>query len=386
MYENDAADVFWQHIGGPARLVRDAAQALVERRSVLLRVPCDLPWRATLRAEVLRRLSAERPSALCTEVDCTDECADTVTEDAVGIYLLGAHASSAADGYRARMGLPVAHHLARTGALRNQVFWVKGMGAEHQRAWAHFAQHYAEIAGEGALFVLECRRLPHAVPFKPGSRLTELVYDEKVSDYDVLLFNAWLTDGRPGSPLWRQYVAQAATAVCGRDVQASCAWLECEDFTGDNPLASLRALSEREERTGACPCGASHPFARIRRMDDNELRRCLWKAQVQLAFPLLEQERTEFVHRNEHHIRRAIQENGGSVHQFMDEVTEPMEMELGTLRSLSNTRNNGVYRLYLPDLAERERLDFLHSMRNELAHATLTTPQNLQRLFDRAMR
>ncbi len=69
--------------------------------------------------------------------------------------------------------------------------------------------------------------------------------------------------------------------------------------------------------------------------------------------------------------------------QFGAAVTDPAEVELGTLCYMMRCRVSGDYRmLYIPEEADRERIRFLHECRNKLAHMNCCAPGQVAALLD----
>ena len=60
-----------------------------------------------------------------------------------------------------------------------------------------------------------------------------------------------------------------------------------------------------------------------------------------------------------------------------------MDVELGSLCYMMKQKSNmGIYMLYIPDEDEREWISFLHECRNQLAHASCCSTEQVVRLID----
>lgn len=101
----------------------------------------------------------------------------------------------------------------------------------------------------------------------------------------------------------------------------------------------------------------------------------------QVLFPLIELERQKLIEKWHDSIEEALHEN--HVEQFGAAVTDPAEVELGTLCYMMRCRVSGDYRmLYIPEEADRERIRFLHECRNKLAHMNCCAPGQVAALLD----
>lgn len=124
----------------------------------------------------------------------------------------------------------------------------------------------------------------------------------------------------------------------------------------------------------------THVLYLSRMGNEDQLKKRIWEAQIQVAFPIIELERVQFIRDWEIQISQTLQEN--QIEQYGRIIQSPIELELGTLNyNASHRGRDDNYILYIPDEEARNRLRFLHEQRNELAHCNCCTPQNLQILF-----
>lgn len=72
------------------------------------------------------------------------------------------------------------------------------------------------------------------------------------------------------------------------------------------------------------------------------------------------------------------------ISQFGVELTDYIDVEFGTLCYMMKHRDDqtGNYLLYISDEKLRERINFLHDCRNNLAHATECTVEQVCGLLD----
>jgi hypothetical protein len=375
---------WWEHITGPSQVVRYVVARLQERQNVLLQVPNDLPWRKQMRGSVQSNLRENYAELLVADIDCNDECPNT---DDIGAFLLKRFAGKEIrNGYRKTSGQTIQEYIKNRNVLKNQIVWVKGIGCEQTKKWYDFCIKYQPTTMFDGLFVIEVH--DNNLPKNTPSHVARVQYDKFVGNYDALLFDSILSAKKSWSTAWKQYVAAATASLCGCDAEVSALFIEETDFAQEDLIDSLKKIIA----SGCFPkrgqSGLSineHPFSLLYEGKEKELEKRIWEAQLQIAFPIIEQERVMFIRKWEAYIQSALDENRDSITQFGNEIENPYDAELGLLTYIITHKNAGEskYMLYIPVEEDRERLLFLHQRRNELAHLKICTPQSLEELFSK---
>ena len=370
------SELWWTSITGPRNLTIAVARALHDKNNVCLVVPDDLPWRVEMRGciETEMHQLAEMDAFYVEIIDVEDECAK---EDDIGRYLLARFASpSIATGYRRREKLQ--KYILDNQVLANRVLWVKGMNPEQEKKWIHFCREYSPENETDGRFVLEIRWSEEDVGTKNFSYIK---YNEMVNRHDLSLFNSLFLNREKlsYSPVWQQYIATLCALLCNTDAETSKEFMETCDFLQDEPILGMRMVADdaRYQRRGET--NRAHILSMIRQGNLSEIEAQIWKAQLQVLFPLLEIERVSFVNCYHQQIEEALSEEyydyrtGQSqlVFQFGERVDEPDDAELGTLYRMMRLKRNSDYSqylLYIPDEQSRIRIELLHDVRNALAH------------------
>ena len=379
MSRDDMSALWWNQITGPANVVRQVTDALMEKKHVIVSVPADIPWRHQMRASVLASLKQRFGSLemLVHTIDVADDCPE---ETDVGRYLLRKVSSGqVASGYRDRTGETIQSYLSRCNVLKDTIIWVKGMNAAQMERWRLFCRSYSVKDASNGLFVLENTSGPDC---PGGKNIAVIDYQRCVSLYDTQIFNSIVLDSEFHglSQVWKQYVSAVCASLCGTDAQVSYDLMRETDFLNESPLDALKRLaaSDSYQSRGADP-DSEHIFAHVRRQDEDFLIRKVWTAQLQVAFPIIELERVNLIQRWEDNFRQAC--SFKPVKRHGAELKDPYEIELGTMFFLMNYKEEGSYWLYLPDQQAREQIGFLRDCRNTLAHVNVCQPGELQRLF-----
>lgn len=375
-----AAEIWWSDIAGPHSIVEQVVADLQEQHHVMLDVPSDLPWRHQLRSEVDLCLQ-ERTGVPVQEVDWADQGGDA---QEIGAWILRSYASGpVADGYRKNSGRTIQQYILQEKVLRERVLWIKGLDESSLRGWLEFSRTYPGDLTGGGLFVLECRC---PAGFTPARTQMTVRYEDQVSQYDLHLFNNILLEqGGRSQPLnehWRRYAAAVCAELCRTDAELSCRLLEDTDFIRESPLDRLRALAQNEDfaRRGR-QADSSHVLWLVREGKNDILEQRVWTAQLQVAFPLIELERVRYIRLLESQIAALLAEM--PVIQYNHQIANPLDMELGTLHHYMARwqfkEDGGTKSPFLA--SDRRKLTSLRQQRNNLAHVTCCSPQELGELF-----
>lgn len=375
------AELWWSDIAGPHSVVEQVIAGLQDQRHVVLDVPADLPWRHQLRSEVDQCLR-ERTGVSVQEVDWADQGRDARD---IGTWLLHSYAAGpVADGYRKNSGRTIQQYIWQEGVLRERVLWIKGLDETTARRWQEFSRSYPGDLVTGGLFVLEC----HCPASLMLTRTQTMVrYEERVSRYDLQLFNSILLEqSERGCALnepWRRYAAAVCAELCREDAELSHRLLEDTDFPRESPLDRLRALAQDEDfaRRGR-QAGSGHVLRLVRDEKTDALEQRVWTAQLQVAFPLIEMERVRYIQLLENQIADLLTKE--AVEQYGQRITNPLDIELGTLCYYINQwrPEKKSYAICVPCAEIRHRLYSLRQRRNELAHVICCDPQQLGEIFD----
>lgn len=367
-------ELWWTSFTGPKSLCTAAARSLYNCGNVCLIVPDDLPWRNEMRACILTEMHQfpDLEDFYVELIDVNDECADATD---VGRYLLERYALPAvASGYRQRNKMQ--QYIMEHRVLKSRVLWVKGMNPQQEKRWLQFCREYYPTSPSDGRFVLELRWTE-----KENERrnLAVIRYAAMIHSYDLSLFSSLYlnSEKRNYLPVWQQYASTLCSLLCGTDAETAQALIESCDFTCQEPMVGLRLVAAAYQRRGSG--NDAHILSLVRRESMLVIEQQIWKAQLQVLFPLIEMERISFVEKYRDQIRQAIREpyfdyrteRTQQIYQFGEPLSEPDHAELGTLYRMTKLRrgtDNAQYLLYLPDEKTRQHIELLHELRNALAH------------------
>lgn len=377
-------EFWWERITGAHVVVSRVADALMENKMVILKVPSDLPWRYSMRSSI-----QDAFRSMTTYTDVVVDTLDAVDENPDGLepgrLLLQKYAlPSVAKGYREKSGTSLQQYIIQKEVLRNRILWIKGLDAISAGKWIKFCKGYSSKDTSEGLFLLEVHG---DIQLTENKSFECIDFSECVSSYDVQLLNSFILDDMEcsvcNSDLWKKYIATTAATVCNVDAEVSEQLLREVDFRKESVIDGIARIADMPEfaRRGA-ENGSDHVLWYFRNGDTSKLEHRVWASQVQVLFPVIEMERVELVLKYQSKIAKSLTEN--HFEQYGEHITEPMDLELGSMCYLMSHRGeDNMYKLYIPDENDRERIKFLHECRNLLAHVNVCSPEQVRKLLDK---
>ena len=371
-------EFWWNHITGPNVVVSSVVSALLNGKMVVLKVPSDLPWRHSMRSAVHTAFS-ERSDCSDVVIELIDLRNENARQMQPGRFILDRFATpTISRGYREKSKVTVQDYISAKDIIKNRIVWIKGIDPDVAGEWIRFCRGFSQRSAAQGLFVLEVNENTSVTE---TNLLRVINFSDCVSNYDVQLFNSFvLGNQKQYSDGWKKYIAVCTAAICGVDAEISQTMLQSLDFRVESPLEGIRQIDQMPDFMRRGENGSNHVLWHYRNGDLALLEHRLWSAQVQVLFPMIELERVELIGRYERQIREVLA--SGGITQYNQILQEPMDVELGTLSYLMGAKmEDGFYTLYIPSEEDRKRIRFLHTCRNQLAHASCCTPEQVEQLL-----
>lgn len=377
-------EFWWKNITGPHVVVTKVSEALLDNHMVVLFVPTDLPWRHAMRGTIQTafRDRLDISDIVIEPIDVVDDNPDGLEP---GRFILSRFSSTTISrGYREKSRVSIQDYITAKNVIKNRIVWVKGLRGAVAEQWIKFCRGFGLRALQDGLFVLEVQGEMRQTDLKP---LEHIDYSDYVSNYDVQLFNSFVLDDQDKYPdLWKKYIASVAASICDTDAEVSAELLETVDLQKQSAIDGINAIAESPEYARRGTEGRSnHVLWYSRNGKIAELEHRLWSAQIQVLFPIIEMERISIIEKWKDIIQDALDNN--YITQFNEPLRDAMDVELGSLCYMMKHRTDtGLYTLYIPDEDERDWISFLHDCRNQLAHASCCTTEQVIRILERQQR
>lgn len=376
-------EFWWKNITGPHVVVTKVSEALLDNHMVVLSVPTDLPWRHAMRGTIQTafRDRLDISDIVIETIDVVDDNPDNIDP---GRFILARFAfGTIRRGYREKSKASIQDYIAAKKVIKNRIVWVKGLKGDSANQWIKFCRGFDHKQVQNGLFVLEVQGEIRQVDLKP---LELIDFCDYVSNYDVQLFNSFVLDNQDKYPdVWKKYISAVAASICDTDAEVSVELLETIDFQRQSAIDGIKMIAGSPEyvRRGTEE-SSKHVLWYCRNDQNAELEHRLWSAQVQVLFPIIEMERVSLINKWHDIIQEALDNN--CIKQYNEPLRDVIDVELGSLCYMMKHRtDNKGYVLYIQDEDERDWISFLHDCRNQLAHASCCTIDQVMRLLERQL-
>ena len=131
-------EFWWNNITGAHVVVSKVADALLENKMVILKVPSDLPWRYSMRSSIHTAFQ-ERTDARNVVIEAMDVVDDNPDDLDPGRFLLQKYASSSvACGYREKSKISIQDYILQKDVIKNRILWIKGLEGTTANKWIKF--------------------------------------------------------------------------------------------------------------------------------------------------------------------------------------------------------------------------------------------------------
>lgn len=372
-------EYWWNNITGPHQTVTCVAEGLLDKKTIILQVPSDLPWRHEMRRAVR---SALKNHAGFDEVniEVIDAADENLEVQEPGRYLLERFGMyDVKNGFRAKSGVTIQDYIIRNNVVKNTVVWIKGLNQKQTDRWVKLCRGYNAPDITSGLFVLECHQ---HVDCNDTRNAICVNYEDYVRRYDLQLFNSILLDSQElYSDRWKQYIATLAAHLCVTDAEVSEQFLHLCNFKHEEPLVGLRNILDCGgfDKRGA-DSNSNHILGLVRQDAKHLINKRIWAAQLQTLFPLIEMRRSEIITLLYDQLVSCLENE--HINQFDQALTDPMDVELGTLVYMMARFNTEGYRfINVPNEQLRDDIHFLRGCRNTLAHGSICSVGMIERLF-----
>lgn len=247
-------EFWWNNITGAHVVVSKVADALLDNKMVILKVPSDLPWRYSMRSSIHTAFQ-ERTDARDVVIESIDAVDDNPDDLDPGRFLLQRYASSTiSKGYREKSSISIQDYIVQKDVIRNRIIWVKGLEGKATDKWIKFCKGFTPKTAAEGFFLLEV----HDPMDPPENKFIEFIdFSEYVSSYDVQLFNSFIMDSGEfnsyESDLWKRYISATTASVCDIDAEVSARLLQEVDFRKESAIDGIARIAEMSEfsRRGA---------------------------------------------------------------------------------------------------------------------------------------
>ncbi len=342
--------IWWQQVPKASQFIGTIVKHASEQVSQVLLSPGYLPWWDSLYDIVADQINFNDPQGRVVRITEEDiaACAN------FGSFILTEFCS---DTQRVsyRRGQSIASFLAKNDdvILNQHYIWIHRIPEARVHECMQFISEYQTNAPEGkkrGVFILEVEE--RIAPKQMSKKLMRISFNNCIDAFDSVAFCTMVSlTASLINPIFRPYLAEVASAVCGSDIELCAACIERTEAFLREPYRTLKAITEETCRSDGTPYVCD---------DERVVSDKIWEGQVRIIFPHLEKYRRAFVLNHYDEILRSLplKKEVGE-----DDITDPRDIELGQLTYLISRD-----RYIQSSKIERESLPIFKEARNKLAH------------------
>lgn len=347
--------VWWGRVPNAMAFVHDITENLLDEKSIILQSNQSIPWYHFMMSQV-KEMVMQQNASKRFEIICD------VNEP--GQYLLTEFCKlEKRAAYRPSKSFARFFAESDDIVMHSRYFWVNLDSLEALDRWITFVAEYIrerEKNKETAVFILEWIGEKIKVSRK-GIR--QIFFDEYINEYDRMVFSMIASSGIKDVIEIKNYLAELASIVSGNDIELIAACLGGHKEFLRDPYAMIGKIIDARCRSD----GTRFQYRRSR----EEIKQCIWKAQIKTIYPLLEEFRGGFVEKYNTEIAKELPISSS----YGEFYTDPKDVELGTLVFMVD---NGKLQL---SFKEYTKLRKFKDARNRLSHLNILTIDEMMTLL-----
>lgn len=372
--------LWWEHTYGPMTTIEAIVNEIRDGEiGVIVRVDENMAYRREFRQAVYRRISGE---VNCNIRKADLDCAQLTREGkslARGLIEL----LSNGDEPIYMRNETESDHVVKHGLLANKLLWIKGIGTETEHKCA------LKLAGElckkrsacGGYILIETPFNTDIGTVKNTAAIdtTEIIHPIDMESFALHYYRSRCGKDA-GSFLLSRYVGLVASCVCGTDAEIAAAMIDTADFINDDLVDVLKRIvaggSINELRGSVAGSGRqAHPLYLLKTGREDAIRRSVWKAQLQVFFPVIEEQRWYFIDKYGEQLKDILEKETVYDVNGRTRVTNVSDLDIGQLY-FCFTKDKSSF-----SSDDFDAISFLRDARNSIAHLDLLKPTEISRLI-----
>lgn len=330
------AEMWWNQVPGPIRLVNRMSQVILDGESVWL--SGEMTWRDEFRMFVKMKVEEENSSIGFHIVDIHDFPDNQKIDD-----LIFSYDENARQGYLP--AIPLVDYICKRNVLPDSIIWLYGINDNRYERWLEFSRMLArKHAG--------LRIICEGVACKGNWRgITELDAGKEISEFDTLLFAMTSVSELNWSPGMKTYASRLLSEIAGSKAEVILSLAKHVDRLVDDPVGYTLEIWQD--------------------VNEADIRNAVRSAQIKTLYPKVEQEREIFI--------SGVLDRATKLLPFTDDhgntFSTPLDMEL---RHLIFFYNRGDLKL---SGEERNVLDLIYNARNMLSHRKIVSSEKVKKIL-----
>lgn len=350
--------VWWEQVTNANIFIKTVVDTILSEKSIVFALPNYVPWYQKLRDTIEMDVAKQNSKNSFDFVESPDEN--------VGEFLLRKYCKEE-KRIQYRPNKSHACFLAESDdiVLNDRYVWIRNIPNNLFDEWISFLSDYHRSKkrdASSAVFILETNDETLVRKTKKG--ITGIVYNKEMNLFDTYTFCTLAVSGMQGKIYLKNYLAELVSNICGNDIELCAQCIKRgRQFLAD-PLGAISTIKTEESRSD----GYNFEF----NTDDFTISKQIWKTQIKMLFPAIEDYRGDFVAKNRMKIYQQLPIKSSNGEEF----TEPEDVEIGTLNYMVATG------LLAIDSEEYNKLCRFKEARNTLAHLKTLSLEEVDKILD----
>ena len=361
------SEIWWNWVAGPSRFIKDISKEILNENSCIILIEDDFPWRNDMRNMVEREMHDYGKKVFYLDVE------DSFKHESIGHFIIDLIDPISLLDYKA-FKQSIEQYIEEKGILDNAIVWVKGIPNDQSTKWIQYIKNSKFVKSQIIIEIADDNQIKkkHA-----SSKRVKIINNiDYISLADTMLFTQIIARQKNIDYNLISYYSSVATNLCGKDAQVASELINDYDLLRYDAMDSLKDLLLRKYNNH--PRGKDddpifpHPFYLIRNEDYESLNQRLWKAQTEIIFPIIEEERITLIKK----YKNELGEICPNTDIYGNVISSIFDIDIGHLVHLINThsKNKPKIKVISTDL-EFKRISQLREVRNKIAHAKILLPE-----------
>lgn len=364
-------EMWWSWITGPRKLIEAIFNTLHERNSIHVVCPPNFSWANEMRLLLERKLLAIDRRLVLIDAGMQDSRlkADRFLLERSGLNV------AQLDDYKSHRE-SVMEFLSGFNELSETVFWIYNINSNQQSEWV---KYWKEWSSSNISLVIESieATTPLAESTKAGKNRLLYKVNTFITPSDTRLFIYMLSKEQTIHELFQRYVASALSNVCGSDSQTALILFHQMSVDQEDLLDSIKKalliypeLHSIDSEYYVKHNDAIHLF---RTGNKKELQASIFKAQLEVFFPLIEQKRIEFLEMHS----TELSKHAPKFNALNEPIETVYDLDIGQvvktvhgMSGLNPIKKSTAFTVLVE----------LRDLRNKLAHSVLCNVSELRRI------
>lgn len=342
--------IWWNNITNAVQYTKDITDCLLEGKSIILTSEMNIPWSATMNEIVEDSVKTQDSQRNFKHIF------DDI--DNPGKYIFNEFCKEEKRAmFRPGIGYPEFLAANDDLVLNNTYVWIHNIPSEKLDKWITFVADYNKYSKKHhnhGIFILDTDGF---AAIKNARGIPIATIDEYISRDDIYIFSMLALSSNKKSTYYKQYLSELAANIAGNNAERASAYVTENERFLENPYEVVCELMDKSEED----------MNAIR----EKIERVIWKSQIKVVFPLIEEYREKFISRYCRKISAQL-----PIENNYETFETPNDVDIGSLWYL--VHRNMIY----VSKYDLECIDIIRTARNILAHINVLPYDTVEKIFD----